>query len=87
MPVNGHGLLPEYEVQEEPQVKITQQWHSQPRHLKIIQIGAGPFGLCSIYKMQRQLTDYELTCYEKNSDVGGTWYESMCLRFFVQSDH
>jgi len=26
--------------------------------------------------MERQLTDYELVCYEKNPAIGGTWYES-----------
>ncbi|KAK3061360.1 hypothetical protein LTS18_006434, partial [Coniosporium uncinatum] len=25
--------------------------------------------------MERQLTDYELVCYEKNPAIGGTWYE------------
>ncbi|KAI7182438.1 hypothetical protein KC363_g8772 [Hortaea werneckii] len=26
--------------------------------------------------MERQLSNYELVCYEKNSEVGGTWYEN-----------
>ncbi|KAK3079550.1 hypothetical protein LTS18_004579, partial [Coniosporium uncinatum] len=26
--------------------------------------------------MERQLTDYELVCYEKNPAIGGTWYET-----------
>lgn len=26
--------------------------------------------------MERQLTDYELVCYEKNDEVGGTWLQN-----------
>jgi cation diffusion facilitator CzcD-associated flavoprotein CzcO len=55
---------------------LVQQWHSQPRKLRIIHIGAGATGLCCAFKMERQLTDYELVCYEKNPSIGGTWYES-----------
>ncbi|KAK5079114.1 hypothetical protein LTR64_002465 [Lithohypha guttulata] len=69
---NGHaehpGLLP--------------QWHSQPRKLRIIHIGAGATGLCAAWKMERQLTDYELVCYEKNADIGGTWLEKI-QQYFV----
>ena len=55
------------------------QWHSQPMPIRIIHVGAGATGLCAAYKMERQLNDYELVCYEKNSEVGGTWYESEYL--------
>ena len=47
------------------------QWHSQSRPIRVIHIGAGATGLCCAYKMERQLSDYELVCYEKNSEVGG----------------
>jgi cation diffusion facilitator CzcD-associated flavoprotein CzcO len=53
------------------------QWHSQPRKLKIVHVGFGATGICTAFKMERQLTDYELVCYEKNDELGGTWYESM----------
>ncbi|KAH8901734.1 cyclohexanone monooxygenase [Thozetella sp. PMI_491] len=52
------------------------QWHSQPRRIRIIHIGAGATGLCAAYKMERQLDHYELVCYEKNDEIGGTWYEN-----------
>lgn len=57
-------------------LKLVQQWHSQPRKLRIIHVGAGATGLCAAYKMERQLTDYELVCYEKNHEVGGTWLQN-----------
>ncbi len=56
--------------------KLLQQWHSQPRKLRIIHVGAGATGLCAAFKMERQLTNYELVCYDKNSEVGGTWLQN-----------
>lgn len=45
--------------------KIKEQWHSQPRHLRIIHAGAGAAGLLMAYKMQKDFEDYSLVCYEK----------------------
>jgi hypothetical protein len=53
--------------------ELRQQWHSQPRKMRIIHVGAGATGLCAAFKMERQLTEYELVCYDRNSEVGGTW--------------
>lgn len=44
---------------------VLPQYHSQPRKLKIIHVGAGASGLLLAYKAQRQLRNYELICYEK----------------------
>lgn len=67
-------------VFENPEIRtapgLLEQWHSQPMRLRIIHIGAGATGLCCAYKMERQLSNYELVCYEKNPEVGGTWYDS-----------
>jgi hypothetical protein len=60
-----------------PITGLVQQWHSKPRKLRIIHVGAGATGLCTAYKMRNQLQDYELVCYEKNASIGGTWLESM----------
>lgn len=56
--------------------QMLDQWHSQPRNIRIIHIGAGATGICAAYKMERQLDNYELVCYEKNKEIGGTWLES-----------
>lgn len=56
--------------------KIKPQHHSQRRQLRVIHVGAGAAGLCMAYKMQAAMKDYDLICYEKNSEVGGTWYEN-----------
>ncbi|KAK2770186.1 hypothetical protein FQN53_005696 [Emmonsiellopsis sp. PD_33] len=56
--------------------ELLEQWHSQPMPIRIIHVGAGATGLCTAYKMERALSNYELVCYEKNSNVGGTWLEN-----------
>lgn len=56
--------------------QLLQQWHSQPRKMRIIHIGAGATGLCAAYKFERQLSNYELVCYDKNEEIGGTWLKN-----------
>lgn len=63
---------------------LLEQWHSQPMPIRVIHIGAGATGLCCAFKMERQMSNYELVCYEKNLEIGGTWYESMRFPIVVQ---
>lgn len=44
--------------------------------MRIICIGAGASGICLAYKVQRSFSNFELTVYEKNAGVSGTWYEN-----------
>ncbi|KIY02270.1 uncharacterized protein Z520_02408 [Fonsecaea multimorphosa CBS 102226] len=46
------------------------------RHIRIITIGAGASGLNMIRALRKHLDNYEHVVYEKNPDVGGTWYEN-----------
>ncbi|KAE8379686.1 hypothetical protein BDV26DRAFT_159450 [Aspergillus bertholletiae] len=46
------------------------------RMMRVICIGAGPSGLYLAYKLKTSFTDYTLEVYEKNEDIGGTWFES-----------
>ena len=48
----------------------------EPRKLKVICIGAGASGLLLAYKLQRSFEKFELTIYEKNEDISGTWLEN-----------
>lgn len=49
----------------EPGYKVREQWHSQPRHLRVIHVGAGAAGLLMAYKMKKDFANYSLVCYEK----------------------
>ncbi|CZR63758.1 related to monooxigenase [Phialocephala subalpina] len=49
------------------------------RKLKIVCVGAGFSGLTLAHKIQHEHkleNDIYLTIYEKNADIGGTWYEN-----------
>ncbi|KAF8853883.1 FAD/NAD(P)-binding domain-containing protein [Acephala macrosclerotiorum] len=66
-----HTTAPMFTVLEQP--ILTR------RKLKIVCVGAGFSGLTLAHKIQHEhkLEDeIELTIYEKNPDIGGTWYEN-----------
>lgn len=46
--------------------QILDQVQCEPRHLKIIHVGAGASGLLAAYKAERMLENYELICYDKS---------------------
>ncbi|KAL9595235.1 MAG: hypothetical protein Q9219_006569 [cf. Caloplaca sp. 3 TL-2023] len=56
---------------------IDSKFHSEQQKIKIIHVGAGAAGLITAYKAQKMLKNYELTCYDKNPEVGGTWFENI----------
>lgn len=57
-----------------------------PRHLRIVTIGAGAAGLNMARHMELHMKNFEHVIYEKNSDVGGTWFEnrSVHLKLFPE---
>lgn len=59
-----------------PAEKVPDHHQCDPTKLKIIHVGAGASGLLFTHKAKRWLKNYELICYEKNDNVGGTWYEN-----------
>lgn len=56
--------------------RVPKQTLHTERPLKIITAGAGASGLCLAYKLQRSFEKFDLTIYEKNNDISGTWYEN-----------
>lgn len=59
---------PTYPVREQPL--------GTPKPLRIVCIGAGVSGINLLRTMRLNLADYEAVVYEKNDDVGGTWFEN-----------
>lgn len=47
-----------------------------PRPLRVVCIGAGATGLDVTYKINKHLRNIVFQVYEKNSGVGGTWFEN-----------
>ncbi|MCJ1309536.1 hypothetical protein MMC25_003196 [Agyrium rufum] len=47
-----------------------------PRPLKVICIGAGCSGLVAGIRLPEKVKDLDLVIYDKNEEVGGTWFEN-----------
>lgn len=65
-PVAGNNVS--YKVSEQPLGTI--------KPVRIITIGAGASGINMAYQAMRHLKNVEHIVYEKNEDVGGTWFEN-----------
>ncbi|CAG8381236.1 unnamed protein product [Penicillium salamii] len=55
---------------------ISERAIDQARPLKVIYIGAGISGILAAIKFREAVPDLSLTIYEKNPELGGTWYEN-----------
>lgn len=67
-PTNGCRQFTPYTVDECPL--------GTSKHLRIICVGAGVSGINLVRTLRLNLKDYETIVYEKNQDVGGTWFEN-----------
>lgn len=47
-----------------------------PRPLKVVCIGAGYSGILAGIRFPQKIKNLDLTIYEKNDDIGGTWHEN-----------
>lgn len=45
------------------------------RKIRIITIGAGATGISNAFQVKTHMENVEHVAYDKNPDVGGTWYE------------
>jgi hypothetical protein len=64
----GTKGTPAYTVDEKP--------IGTPRPIRVIAIGAGASGLNFARQIELHMPNVDLTIYEKNADVGGTWFEN-----------
>jgi cation diffusion facilitator CzcD-associated flavoprotein CzcO len=46
------------------------------RPMKVVCIGAGMSGILTAIRFPQRIQNLDLTIYEKNDDIGGTWYEN-----------
>ncbi|KAH7006843.1 hypothetical protein EDB80DRAFT_842036 [Ilyonectria destructans] len=58
-----------------PDYKISELLYGEPsnRKIRIIDIGAGLFGINLAYWISRMCKNFELTLFEKSNEVGGVW--------------
>lgn len=55
---------------------ISERAVDKPRRLKVIYIGAGISGICAAILFPKYVPNLDLVIYDKNKDLGGTWYEN-----------
>ena len=48
----------------------------EPRHIRIIAVGAGASGINLARQIDLHIQNVEYVIYEKNPEVGGTWLEN-----------
>ena len=44
------------------------------KKLRLACIGAGVSGIMMAYQIQKNLENYELNIYEREEEIGGTWW-------------
>lgn len=62
--------------QNERGYKIQEEVFAHERPIRVIHIGAGISGICLAKLLPEMLNNASLVCYDKNSDIGGTWLEN-----------
>jgi hypothetical protein len=50
------------------------------RPIKVICIGGGLSGILTAIRFPQRIPNLELVIYEKNEDIGGTWFENRSVR-------
>ncbi|KAF2745554.1 FAD/NAD(P)-binding domain-containing protein [Sporormia fimetaria CBS 119925] len=63
-------------LHDEHGYRIREQPMGTKRRIKVILMGAGASSLNFFKKAEEEMTDLDIVCYEKNSDIGGTWLEN-----------
>lgn len=68
-----------WETENSKGYKIKEQLCGAERPLRVVAVGAGASGICLAKYLPDQLHNVSLSIYEKNPELGGTWYENRCV--------
>ncbi|KAM0438599.1 hypothetical protein ACHAPT_001351 [Fusarium lateritium] len=67
---------PEQECPVGATAVVSERSIDEPRPIKMIYIGAGVSGIVGAIKFMKRVPNLQLVIYEKNPEVGGTWFEN-----------
>ena len=70
------SAMPESVDQDVSRPILAQRSVDSVRPLKVIVIGAGVSGILAAIRLPQRLKDLELVVYDKNEEIGGTWFEN-----------
>ncbi|KAI1799343.1 FAD/NAD(P)-binding domain-containing protein [Daldinia bambusicola] len=68
---------PKYGNYPTPTLKLEQRYIDDPRQLRVAVVGAGLSGVLAGIILPPKVPNLKLTIFEKNADVGGTWFENI----------
>ncbi|KAJ6023943.1 hypothetical protein N7540_004740, partial [Penicillium herquei] len=74
-PISGSPIRKTQSLDDVDSPRLRKPIHTE-RHIRVICVGAGASGLLFAYKLQRSFSNFDLVIYEKNEQVGGTWWEN-----------
>ncbi|KAF7515577.1 hypothetical protein G7054_g14507 [Neopestalotiopsis clavispora] len=60
-----------------PEIPLVDRYIDEPRSLRVAVVGAGLSGVIAGVLLPAKVPGIELTIFEKNADVGGTWFENI----------
>ncbi|KAK2063073.1 4-hydroxyacetophenone monooxygenase [Colletotrichum caudatum] len=70
-------LTPPKSIYDDYPIKLVDRYIDEPRELRVAVIGAGLAGVLAGILLPAKVPGIKLTIYEKNADVGGTWFENI----------
>lgn len=72
----GVKNLFDYRDARQPTIPNTVLNDPNNRSLRVITVGAGVAGILNAYNIQKHCSNVEHVVYDKNADIGGTWFEN-----------
>ncbi|KAI3533307.1 4-hydroxyacetophenone monooxygenase [Colletotrichum filicis] len=70
-------LTPPKSIYDDYPIKLIERYIDEPRELRVAVIGAGLSGVLAGILLPAKVPGIKLSIYEKNADVGGTWFENI----------
>jgi cation diffusion facilitator CzcD-associated flavoprotein CzcO len=74
-----------WETKNDQGYSIKEQLCGTERQLRVIHIGAGASGILLAKFLPEQLKNVSFTCYDKNPEIGGTWFENKLVPSSISS--
>lgn len=72
----GSAAQHHWPSQNERGYRILERPYGTERPMRIIHVGAGISGICLSKYLDEASENVGLICYDKNADIGGTWFEN-----------
>ncbi|OBR04836.1 4-hydroxyacetophenone monooxygenase [Colletotrichum higginsianum IMI 349063] len=70
-------LTPPKSIYDDFPIKLVERYIDEPRELRVAVVGAGLSGVLAGILLPAKVPGIKLSVYEKNADVGGTWFENI----------